>query len=103
MTDGHALQRDAEYPEIMAVGHRVEGTDLYILELVMFGAACSSYYLLLRSPAVLARLGEETVRRDLAQAPSRFGRHLTFGRDLAHDPVSGRVTYLGPVRPPTTP
>lgn len=103
MPEAQPLVRDAEYPEITAVGHRVAGTGLYILELLMFGAASASYYLLLRSPALLARLGEEAVRSALLKTPSRFGRHLTFGRDLTHDPATGTVSYLGPVRSPRTP
>ncbi len=103
MTKAHPLVRDADYPELMAVGHRVAGTELYILELLTFGAASTSYYLLLRSLALLARLGEEAVRHDLLKTPSRFGRHLAFGRDLTHDPATGAVSYIGPVRPPRTP
>jgi hypothetical protein len=103
VTDGHPLQRDADYPGIMAVGHRVTGTELYILELVMFGAAGSSYYLLLRSRSVLTRLDEEDIRNALVRTPARFGRHLVFGKDLVGDPAGGALRYVGPVRPPRTP
>jgi hypothetical protein len=82
----------------MAAGHVIENTNLYVLELYLFGFACASYYLLLKSRATLARLDSETTCAQLLATPSRFGRHLQFGRDLELDADGNTLYYIGPVK-----
>ena len=97
MTTRRKLIKDQEFGDILGWGHRIEGTRLYVLELLLFGFAYSSYYLLLRSPSVLEKLGDEKIRENLCQHPSRFGRKLEFGPDLERVPGSEDIYYIGEV------
>jgi hypothetical protein len=85
------------FDSIMADGFRVEGTQLYVLELLMFGFAYSSYYLLVKSTAFLTQLDDESVRCEVLQHPYRFGKCLELGQDLAFDQAEQCVYYVGEV------
>ena len=97
-TTKRKLIRIASFPKIMADCHQVEGTRLFVLELVMVGFAFSSYYLLLRSRSLAEKLNDEKVGAEVAHRPTKFGRKLRFGLDLEVDPATKDIYYLGPVK-----
>jgi hypothetical protein len=83
-----------EFAPIWADGHRVEGTRLYVLELLMFGFAYSSYYILLESQSFLSRLDDEKLRTEVVMFPCRFGKRLEFGSDLERNGETDCVYYI---------
>lgn len=91
------LIKVAELKNIWADQHQVEGTSLTILELVNFGFAYSSYYILLRSTGFLSHLDDDKVREDILQRPTMFGKKLEFGKELEREPATGEVYYIGSV------
>ena len=50
----------AEFRQIMAEGFRVQGTKLHVVELLMFGFAYKSRFILLRSEGFMKKLGDES-------------------------------------------
>jgi hypothetical protein len=92
------LVKVGDLRELMAVHHVIEGTKLHVLELLMFGFAYSSYYLLLKTAATLERLDDEKFREDVAARPYRFGRKLEFGHGLELD-ADKTIFYRGEVAP----
>jgi hypothetical protein len=52
----------AEFRQIMAEGFRVQGTKLHVVELLMFGFAYNSRFILLRSKACMKKLGNQKVQ-----------------------------------------
>ena len=79
----------------MADGHQIEGTKLFVLELLMYGFAYTSRYLLLRSPSLVGKLDDEKIRREVSRTPFKFGRTLKFQADLELDVATGDVYYVG--------
>jgi hypothetical protein len=96
--DGRKLTKIREIPELLATCYQIEGTDRMVLELHMFGVAYASYYLLLRSPAVL---DEPEIAEQIGLRPSDFGKKLNFGHELSLDPATGDVVYADPDHSPT--
>jgi hypothetical protein len=93
MGGGRRLVQVEEFGDILAWGHRIEGTRLYVVEMLTFGFSYSSYYLLLKNPSIVSRLKEKSVRAELCRYPSRFGRKLEFGADLRRN---SRIAPQGP-------
>ena len=62
--------------EAMAVVHSLEGTNKYVLELLFFGYAFASRYILLRSASTRKKLKENDVRvlTAISQGGSSLGR-----------------------------
>lgn len=81
----------------MADCHEVEGTRLVVLELLMFGFAYASRYLLLKSRAIVDSLEDPAVSTEIARNPSKFGRTLEFGRDMEWDSSKSVIYYIAPV------
>jgi len=96
-TTRRKLVKSGSFAKLMADGYQIEGTKLFVLELLMFGFAYSSLYLLLRSPSLVGRLEEEEISVQVGSDPTKFGRKLAFDRDLELDAVSGEIYYVGPV------
>lgn len=89
------LIKVGEHHAIWAAEHRVEGSELRILELMAIGFAYSSLYILLKSTAFLAKLDDDKVREAVQQHPTRFGKRLELGRDLERDPKTGEIYLVG--------
>ena len=85
------LIKYASIPHLMADLHRIERTDRYVLELLMFGFAHASRYVLLRSRPDLSRLDDEQYMKDAGERPSKYGRILAFDADLFLDPVDASL------------
>lgn len=98
MADRRKLIKVAEFKQIMAEGHEIEGTRLYVLELLMWGSAYSSYYVLLKSKAFLEKLDDEAVRSAVMGSPSRYGKKLEFGKQLEFDTAENCAYYIGEVK-----
>jgi hypothetical protein len=96
----HASTRIGTYEKLGGHAYLVEGTRLIVLELLHFGFAYSSYYLLLKAGTDLARLNEEAIAAEVVRKPSKFGRRLEFGPDLERDPTTQEVCYIGDVSRP---
>ena len=79
----------------MADGHQVEGTKLFVLELLMYGFAYTSRFLLLRSPSLMGKLDDEKMSREVSRTPSKFGRTLKFQVELELDAATRDVYYVG--------
>ena len=91
------LVTNVSFERLVAVGHDVDGTRLRVLELLMFGFAYSSRYLLLKARSFDGISDDEQTNTRLGAAASKFGRTLKFGVDLERDAITGDVFYIGPV------
>jgi hypothetical protein len=85
-----------DYKEVMAQGYEVEGTPLYILELLIFGFAYSSYFLLVRSRKFLSQLNDEKIKNKLIRQPTQFGKRLDLGKELEMDKETNTIYYIDP-------
>ena len=86
------LIKVASFDRLLADGYAVEGSDAYVLELVMHGFAQASCYVLLKSRAVLQRADDAAVAGDIGAHPSKYGRVLRFDRELFRDGGDGSVS-----------
>jgi len=91
------LLQVAEFRQIMAEGFRVHGTKLHVVELLMFGFAYKSRFILLRSKGFMKKLGDEKVQTDLSDHPYKYGKQLELGKELDYDDATRCVYYLGEV------
>ena len=89
----HKLIKAASFSLLMAEGYEVEGTDRYVLELLMHGFAYASCFVLLKSAIVLRSAEDEAVIADIGRHPSKFGKVLQFDRDLFLNKSDG-VLYI---------
>lgn len=92
------LIKVAEFKHSLADGFQVEGTKLYVLELVMYGFAHVSRFLLVRSKGVLEKLRDEREQLALNTRPYEYGRTLKLGKELEYDDATRCVYYVGEVR-----
>jgi len=83
-----------EFRPIMAEAFQVEGTKLFILELLMYGSAFNSRFVLLKSKSLMEKLADETVQTDLLAHPSKFGKKLELGKGLDYENETRCVYYL---------
>ena len=81
----------------MAEGFRVQGTKLHVVELLMFGFAYNSRFILLRSKGLMKKLDEEKVQIDLNSHPYKYGKKLELGKELDYDDATRCVYYVGEV------
>jgi len=88
----HRLLKVATIPRLFAEAYRLDGTDRFVLELVMFGFACASRYVLLRSALDLSRLDDPDYMKDIGDRSSRYGRVLRWDVDLFLDADDGSVS-----------
>lgn len=91
------LIKQVSFEKLLAVGYAVEGTRLCVLELLMFGFAYSSRYLLLKARSFDGIGDSEKGCSSVAASPSKFGRTLQFGVELERDAATGEVFYVGAV------
>jgi hypothetical protein len=84
----------AEFRQIMAEGFRVQGTRLHVVELLMFGFAYNSRFILLRSKGFMKKLGDEKVQIDLSNHAYKYGKKLELGKELDYDDATRCVYYL---------
>ena len=96
MTIKRKLIKVDTFEQILAEGYIIDGTKLYVMEFLTFGFAYSSYYILLRSKAVLSKLDDEAIKSELLQYPYRFGKRLDFGKNLWRE--RGNVYYTDKVK-----
>jgi hypothetical protein len=75
-----------ENSKAMAAVHSIEGTDKYVLELLLFGYAYSSRYILLRSASTIAKLKEndDKVFAAINKGGSSLGR-IIKENELTYD------------------
>jgi hypothetical protein len=86
-----------ELPDMWAVHHLVENTDLHIIELLNFGFSYASRYVLLRSNSNLQKLKDESFSNEFCKHPSRYGSTLEFGTSLERG-ADGEIFYVGLAR-----
>jgi hypothetical protein len=96
MPKGRRLVAVEEFADIMATLHHVEGTKLHVVELLMFGFAYASRFIMLKARSAPEKLHDETVRVRLIGKPYRFGKKLEWGADLELDPA-GAIFYIGDI------
>jgi hypothetical protein len=88
------LLKIEDLADIMGIHHQIEDTSKHVIELLIFGFAYSSRYVLLKSNSSLEKLRDEEFRKEFCEHPSRFGSNLEFGKDLELDP-DGTIYYIG--------
>lgn len=78
----HKLIKAASFAGLMADGYEVEGSDRYVLELLIHGFAYASCYVLLKSTIVLRSAEDEAAVAAIGRYPSKYGKVLQFDKDL---------------------
>ena len=78
----YRLQKTTTLPGLMADVFAVEGTDRLVLELLMFGYAHASRWILLKPSISPERFQDPHFMSDVGVHPSKYGRMLRAEVDL---------------------